>query len=216
MKRTTCVLALLVTACMPEQQIVDEPEEQVGSQKPKGDVELVLQRPRARRRVDIDQLNASLKQVLGGISWTSDTYDPYDDEYEEGDMFEALAGALGVPDYARTTHEDLSTSILFAKFLEDAAVAVCNRRVNADYAGAIADRIIVADEDASHTKLRELVLLFHGNAAPSTDELTIWSGLFFAARARAMGAGATTAQAAGAGWKAICVGLIEHPDFTTY
>jgi hypothetical protein len=211
MKRTMTAIAFVVVgACAAEPIVEDAPETESGTLQPHGQVEVGVQKARAHRRMDVEQLDNTLKNLMDGMSWTTTGGE------KEGDQFVRLRAPLGVPDFKASTHEDLSASILFAKFLEDAAVSVCNRRVEADLLAPMSHRVIVGNSDASPAKLEDLLLLFHGNGAPSAAELAIWTSLFGSANARAVTAGATIEQASAAGWKAVCVGLIEHPDFATY
>ena len=85
------------------------------------DVDLGTQPWRERRRMDVDQLEASLREVTGGIGW----------ERMNGDgtvrtrYFREYADTLGMPDYINSSAEDLSVSLLFQKFLDDAARSAC-------------------------------------------------------------------------------------------
>ena len=92
------------------------------------DVDLGTQPWRERRRMDVDQLEASLREVTGGIGW----------ERMNGDgtvrtrYFREYADTLGMPDYINSSAEDLSVSLLFQKFLDDAARSACRRSSSAN------------------------------------------------------------------------------------
>ncbi len=164
---------------------------------------------RVRRRMDIDQLNASLRAVTGGIGWD----DGDDDQIEE------LASTLGRPDYASSTHEDLAPGLLFNKFLDDAANHVCQELLDRE-AVPSPDNVFLVDADLTDTSasdaaaieanLQSALLRFHGRSLPSGDpQLEPWRFLFD-----------TTVEVTGgdtfAGWRSVCIGLIIHPDFTLY
>jgi hypothetical protein len=164
---------------------------------------------RVRRRMDIDQLNASLRAVTGGIGWD----DGDDDQLEE------LSSTLGRPDYAESTHEDLSPGLLFAKFLDDAANHVCDALVERESVGA-ADNVFLVHVDLTDTSasapqavednLQHALLRFHGHDLPDGDpRLEPWRFLFD-----------TTVEVTGgdtfAGWRSVCIALLVHPDFTLY
>jgi len=163
---------------------------------------------RQRNRLTIDQLNASIRQVTGGIGWVIGGVD----------QLEVLAPSLGVPDYALTTQEDLEPSALFQKFLGDAARHVCTEledNARADEDGGVllggltpADTLEVNPEGVV-ANLSRLVLRFHGQSfAVDAPEIERWRWLFESSYA-VSGDALTT-------WNVICVGLITHPDFYTY
>ena len=165
----------------------------------------------SRRRMDIDQLNASIRRVTGGIGWTDGSGD---------DLFVELAGTLGKPDFVDSTMEDLTVSLLFQKFLGDAARDVCGelaeREVDAD---AGADPVLLLHVGASDTadtnpagvdqNLQALLLRFHGQSVPlDSERLNPWRWLF-----------TSSVHVTGdpvVAWRAVCVGLITHPDFYSY
>ena len=164
---------------------------------------------RPMRRMDIDQLNASLRAVTGGIGW----------EIDGVDQLEDLASTLGRPDYEQSTAEDLTPSLLFQKFLDDAANHVCEELVARESVGEPDNVFLVnatlADTSASNpdaiaADLRGALLRFHGHALDEGDpQLEPWRFLFD-----------TTVDVTGgdtyAAWRAVCIGLVTHPDFTLY
>jgi len=111
MRRLTCLLVALlgVAGCGQEPVVEGEPTKQVTV-----DPNAPLDRP--LRRMHVDQLQASIERVTGGIRWTDG----------DDDLLEELAGTLGRPDYLEVTHEDLEPGLVFQKFLDDAAIAVCD------------------------------------------------------------------------------------------
>jgi hypothetical protein len=70
---------------------------------------------RPRRRLNVDQLANAVLQVSDGIGW----YERQGNT--DVDLFAQLASTLGKPDYIQNTEEDLEPTILFQKFLGDAA-----------------------------------------------------------------------------------------------
>jgi len=167
---------------------------------------------RGRRRMDIDQLDASIQRVTGGIAWTESG--PGSDN-----QFEELSSTLGKPDYIDSTQEDLTVSLLFEKFLGDAARSVCAELIESELAAAATERVLMVEvepetttaEDAAaiEANLRYLLLRYHGEDLPSGDSrLTPWTWLF-----------ESSVHVSGspvAAWHAVCVGLITHPDFYSY
>ena len=158
---------------------------------------------RSYRRMDLDQLRASLSLVFGGLSW----------QEKNQDKLLQLAPTLGYPDYVEITQEDLTYSLLFAKFLDDAARALCSQRLNLVAKAAASDRRFLlkvepTDTDATKVKanLRALILLFHGKQLED-NTLESWYQLFSSI--------AATSDALAA-WQGVCVALVIHPDFATY
>lgn len=169
--------------------------------------------PRLRRRMDIDQLSASIRRVTGGVAWTEGDRDG------APDLFEALAATLGRPDYVEITEEVLEPGIIFQKFLDDAARAVCERLTAREVSGEATERILLRHVGATDThstapdaverNLRALLLRFHGHDLPADhDLLQPWRWLF--ASALHVSGDAPTA------WQTVCVGLLRHPDFYLY
>ena len=81
-------------------------------------------------------------QVSGGIDWTEGSGNRM--RY----LFEDLALTLGRPDFAESTDEDLEPTLLFQKFLGDAARNICLKMIDADLA---AHRAIEAGEPTEWT-----------------------------------------------------------------
>lgn len=175
---------------------------------------------RERRRMDIDQLDAALRNVTGGLYWVK----PGDSS--KTNQFVALADTLGKPDYIEITQEDVAPTSLFLKFLDDAARAICSDLLKAEETRE--ERVFVtpasfADAATSPNidlTLRRVLLRFHGNKIKDTDTSTIdtWHQLY--AKVVDLDTEANpTANAEShskAAWNAVCVGLITHSDFYTY
>lgn len=165
-------------------------------------------RGRDRRRMDIDQLAASIERVSGGLRWTSE---------RGGDRFEELSATLGKPDYAQNTQEDLEPSLLFEKFLGDAAAAVCTELIEREASGG--ERVLMVKADFDQTwdtheiqvreNLSHALLRFHGRTVPpDAAGMEPWSWLY-----------RTTYEVTGDSqqtWRTVCVALLTHPDFYTY
>ncbi len=180
------------------------------------DVDLLATLPppsRPRKRMDIDQLDAALRRVSGGIGWTSGSGAATKNE------FETLAITLGKPNYTDLTTEDLEPTALFQKFLGDAATAVCTALVTAELKKTPSERVFLvgvdpslpyaADPSANDANLALQLLRFHGRVVDAKGpELARWRFLL-------QGATQITGKAS-EGWRAVCVALVEHPAFTTY
>lgn len=165
---------------------------------------------RARQRVDIDQLSASLSRVTGGVGW---------EDANGEDQFELLASTLGKPDFATNTIEEMAPALLFQKFLDDAARSACVELMTRELIAAPADRVffvhLAPDEalDAAGPAVDEnlayLLLRFHGTRVdPGAPPLEPWRWLL---ETTALGTDDVVAA-----WRNVCVTLITHPDFYTY
>lgn len=165
---------------------------------------------RGWRRMDITQLDASIRKVTGGIGWDDDAGNP---------QFEALSRTLGVPDYLDSTIEDLTPSLLFQKFLDDAAHEVCDELLARERVSSPEGRVLLVgieptdtletDRNGVEQALSRAVKRFHGRSVPPGDpELEPWTFLFESATV-------VTGDPEQA-WHAVCVGLLTHPDFYTY
>lgn len=183
------------------------------TQGPSGDIKPPQPEPepsfRNRRRMDLDQLDAAIRTVTGGIGW----------EENGRNLFEDLAQTLGKPDYIQITDEDLSPSAMFQKFLDDAARSVCTRLMAEDAERPSDERTFFVDAQPGSTlseqpdsvkrNLSQLLLRFHGRkVAVDGAEMEPWVWLMQSAE--------HVASDPGEVWRTLCVGLIIHPDFYTY
>lgn len=185
---------------------------------------------RDRRRMDIDQLDASIRVATGGIGWEAFRRDGDDWEVRRR-YFDYYGDTLGVPDWINSSSEDLTVSLLFEKFLDDAARDVCRRLVDREagrgreYDGApigLFDPVDLdpAEEDPPPSTeevdavLARLLLRFHGRPVePGSEALTPWRALHDRASAAVTADDELPARRA---WEGVCVALITHPDFYTY
>jgi hypothetical protein len=169
---------------------------------------------RQRKRMNIDQLDAALLQASGGLTWM----------VAGKNQFEALSATLGKPDYADQVMEDLSPSTIFQKFLQDAALNVCEALIAKDAKAKPAEQVFFVhalptatpakDPAAVEQNLRYLLLRWHGRQLPKgAPQLENWRFLLAGAQKTASGTAAAQAQA---GWQAVCVALATHPSFYTY
>jgi len=161
-----------------------------------------------RRRMDIDQLDASMTTVTG-LVW---------EDSSGRNQFETLASTLGKPDYIEATQEDLTVSMLFQKFLGDAARDICVRRAEGEASGSLEPLLMSFVEPTMTTEsnpdevdmnVQELLLRFHGQSVELGDErLDPWRWLFTST--------VHVTDDPVRGWRAVCIGLLTHPDFYSY
>lgn len=193
----------------------DDPQVPVVEIAPTEEVEAIPPRSDGRqlRRMDLDQLKASITRISGGIEWTE-----LDEEGQSFEVLDSLSGSLGKPDFLNSNTEDLDPSLLFLKFLDDAANAVCRAWVAKEYASPTG-RLLVAQADFSDTpvsnaaaiesNIRSLLLRFHGKPAEADDpRLGPWTALF----GKVWEIRSDTRDA----WRTVCVAMFTHPDFYTF
>ncbi len=212
--RLVVALGIALAGC--SQQTLEAPPEpstpELGEFTPVdgGDLAEEGQAGRDFRRMDIDQLSASIERVTGH-AWTREVGG------EDVDRFEELAPTLGVPDYIEVVSDPLSPSLLFQKFLDDAALDVCPRLVQDDLERSDGTRWLIRHVQPSDTAespdmqrtLKDALLRFHGKAvADESQELAEWVFLM-----RSLNEVASQPQTR---WESLCVALITHPDFYLY
>lgn len=166
---------------------------------------------RPRRRMDLDQLEASMARTTGTAGWVRGN---------GNSRFEQLSATLGVPDYIRRTAEDLTASVVFSKFLSDAARDVCTTAIRdeaglEDPAGRVLLRhveptdTVVENEAAIRANLAYLLLRFHGvSLEPDDAQIQPWVDLIETVQAEA--------EDPALAWRTVCVGLLLHPAFVSY
>jgi hypothetical protein len=209
---------LLASGCnsIPEPPQVQLPPPVVDQLDPSAESNLYPDPPaindgiRNRRRMDLDQLEASIATATGGIYWGM----------SEGDRkFSELAQTLGKPDYLDVTTEDLSPSMLFQKFLGDAARDICHQLIVRELDTPSEDRIFLVeasesdtsatDSQAIESNLRYLLARFHSQPLESgSDLLAPWIWLFDSS--------VHVTDDPASAWRTVCVGLITHPNFYSY
>jgi len=207
------VVVALAMACAEDPVGVTPGEGTVGE----GDhIDLGTAPYRARRRMDVDQLEASLERVTGGVQWVRGTTNQWD----------RFRDTLGVPDFESSTSEDTSPSLLFLKFLDDAARFTCDqlvRRETGDEAqGVLFLEVDPEDAEASEADVRAnlsaLLLRYHGRRVDAdADELAPWVRLYERTLVGVPGEdGELPDPSPARAWESVCVGLVNHPDFYTY
>ena len=166
------------------------------------------------RRMNIDQLSASLQKISGGIGWVE-----LDENGEPYDVFERLAGSLGKPDFLNSNVEDLEPLMLFQKFLDDAAISVCDQWIERERTQSAQNRLLLVHVDFDDTpesapveveaNMRRALLRFHGKAIPEGDPmvepwLTLLQTIY------------QNSGDMGTAWRGACVAMFTHPDFYTF
>ena len=125
-------------------------------------------------------------------------------------LFQSLSATLGKPDYAQSTDEDLEPSILFQKFLDDAASATCSGwlRAEGSHFFSIDDPESIAREDV-RTNILGLRWKIQGKSK-ATEDVVVgdYEQLFFTVHMRT--------DSTESAWQTVCVAMFTHPDFFMY
>ncbi|MEL6345098.1 MAG: hypothetical protein AAFV53_18460 [Myxococcota bacterium] len=189
-----------------EEVVADEEEEDapdVGGDD-LGDGELFpddIDPARDAHRMSIAQIQASMEQVSGGISWQRNATSTY---------WETYASSLGVPDYQERLQEDRSPGVLFQKFLDDAANYTCAEWVDEATPGFFEDATVDETEPAliraniDHLRRRIQGHPSEPEAAIIDAYQTIYDRVVLRTDDRK------------AAWTTVCVALFTHPDFYAY
>ena len=162
--------------------------------------------------MDIDQLRENIAHVSGGIEWTAGPGN------SGLDLLNKYSATLGVPDYFQSTREDTDPSLIFQKFLSDAAQSVCTKLIDLESTGTgngtFLSGVTAGDTWSSNpTAIEANIILqikrFHGKEYAAGDVLLDdWTWLFQTVHSRT----GETEKA----WRAVCVALVLHPYFYTY
>ena len=159
---------------------------------------------RNKKRMSVAQIQASMEKVSGGITWKSNNQF----------LWEKYSRTLGVPDYQQSVTEDLSPSIMFQKFLDDAAVHTCTNWINNEINNGerlFFSEIEPTDTDAVKTRLNIAYLQqrIHGQRIdPDAAIIDAYVEMHELVMQRT-----SNLQSA---WKTVCVGFFTHPDFYIY
>ena len=177
------------------------------------------------RRLSTDQLRASLPIAFGNdatgapITWKNGANPALANP--------DITRSLGEPDYIDTTDEALEPSVLYAKFMDDAARSLCSQGLDADAtrtdAGqrALLRHVELGDTVESKAagvdaNLRYLVLRFHAVHVAEGDTATVAPlRELFTTVSRASTATDPKLRAR-EGWNAVCVALVTAPEFNLY
>ena len=145
-----------------------------------------------------------MKRVSGGVEWKSGNQK----------LWDKYSSTLGVPDYQQSVTEDLSPSIMFQKFLDDAAVHTCKNWIDLEYSGdqrLFFSQIEPEEDDPSkiRSNLDALRQRIHGRSsdpnAPIIDSFVELHQLVIQRTSNPKSA-----------WETVCVGFFTHPDFFIY
>jgi hypothetical protein len=177
---------------------------------------------RGPRRLDVDQLMATIKTVANPESPNPDA-GPITWNYATST---SMLKTMGKPDYIYVTDEDLTPSTLYMKFAGDIANDVCGKMLQGVHRGEVLMKDVATTDTlqtnptAVKAHLRWLYLRFFGRYVADDDEATIQPLLTVfdqvVQAAQAPDSGVSASNAAVEGWRAVCVASFTSPDFHLY
>ena len=149
------------------------------------------------KRMSIAQVRDSMEQI-SGIRWGSSSRSNWD----------VYSDTLGVADYQSRVKSDRSPSVMFQKFLDDAAVETCSEWIGqSDSSFFSIDRESTAREDVQ-TNILHARWLIQGKIKTHVPIVDDYSELFFTVFQRT--------DSPNLAWQSICVAAFTHPDFFMY
>ena len=184
---------ITVEPTLPEETIPQVTEEVVGDG---GLGTSETREGRQVKRMRVAQVRDSMEQITGTV-WGNNN-----------SKWDQYAQSLGVPDYQQRMTEDLSPSVMFQKFLNDAATESCEEWMSGSSDMFVLDSLSVQTEDVL-SNIEHLRWLIQGhakgtNATILQDYLALHQSVL------------VRTDSADEAWHTICVALFTHPDFWMY
>ena len=155
---------------------------------------------RKRKRMTIKQVRDSMESITGGVRWG------------EGELsdWDTYASTLGVADYQTRTSADLTPSVLFQKFLDDAAVQTCAQWL-ANPSSSFHHIDDPASTERSQVRANVSGARWRIQGRPIDEDdlivdayVDLWADVYRSTE--------STEEA----WNTVCVALFTHPDFFMY
>ena len=148
------------------------------------------------KRMRVAQVRDSMEQITGSV-WRNNN-----------SKWDLYAQSLGVPDYQQRMTEDRSPSVMFQKFLNDAATESCDEWMSASEDMFVVDPHSLQTDDVL-VNIDHLRWLIQGHAkdgnAPILQD--------YMALHRSVWVRTDSTEEA---WHTVCVALFTHPDFWMY
>ena len=151
---------------------------------------------RTMKRMNVAQIRDSMEQITG-TRWGTNT-----------SKWNTYSDSLGVPDYQQRMEPDLSPSIVFQKFLNDAAAESCTEWMEAGEAMFTTDPQSLSVEDI---RLNIDFLRWQVQGHPRGEYPPIIND-YLALHQSVYTRTGNTMDA----WNTVCIGLFTHPDFWMY
>ena len=180
---------------------VDEPPALEEDVLGEGEIEEEVDAPsRQLKRMTIAQVRDSMERISGGIRWG-------DSDESNWDVF---SDTLGVADYQLRVETDRSPSVMFQKFLDDAAMGTCLEWIRAEGSSFFSDSTA---ESIDRTDVRSTIVDLRWQIQGKAKDhqaviIDDYEDLFFTVYQRTASTEAS--------WQSICVAMFTHPDFFMY
>lgn len=155
---------------------------------------------RQLKRMTVRQVRDSMEQISGGIVWGGGTVSDWNGHF----------ATLGVADYQLRVESDREPSVMFQKFLDDAASDTCRRWI----LGEGGDFHTIDDPDSTaQADIRANILglrwKIQGRARVDGDAIIDdYVSLYTSVRART--------DSSDHAWGTVCQAMFTHPDFFMY
>lgn len=182
---------------IPEETLPGVTQPELGTVPP---AEPDLEHARRKRRMTIAQVRDSMERISGGVAWGEAGASDWD----------TYAATLSVADYQTRTKSDRTPSVLFQKFLDDAAAQTC-----AGWMTAPQSTFFVVDDPQSVTlpdvRANIIGLRWQIQGRPLSEDAPViddYVDLFATVYRRTD----RTAEA----WHIVCVAMFTHPAFFMY
>ena len=197
------MIACIGTEKIPEPSIAEpeaEPESLPAVEEEEiGNVDLdtsASTQGRKKKRMSVAQVRDSMERITE-TTWGNNT-----------SKWDSYADSLGVPDYQQRMSPDLSPSVIFQKFLNDAAAESC-----AEWLEASSDIFLHDPLSSELSEIQQNIDLLRwriqGHAQGSIDPilhdyLDLYQSVWVRTDDSMMA------------WHTVCVGMFTHPDFWMY
>ena len=155
---------------------------------------------RKRKRMTIKQARDSMESITGGVRWSEGGLSDWD----------TYASTLGVADYQTRTAPDLTPSVLFQKFLDDAAVQTCAQWLAEPSSSFYRiDDPSVSDRSEIRANVAGARRHIQGRPIDEDDPIVdayvdLWADVY------------RSTESTDEAWNTVCVALFTHPDFFMY
>ena len=195
------ILACGETEKLPEETVTESTEEVLPpvTEEEIGEVDWeneATEHGRKKKRMSVAQVRDSMERITG-TRWGSST-----------SKWDSYADSLGVPDYQQRMSADLSPSVIFQKFLNDAAAESCMEWFATGTSMFAHDPLSLALSDIQQNidTLRWRIQGHEkgGDALILQDYLELHQSVW------------VRTEDAMSAWHTVCVGMFTHPDFWMY
>jgi hypothetical protein len=154
---------------------------------------------RQLKRMSISQVRDSMIQI-SGKQWADNSESNWD----------VYSDTLGVADYQSRVETDRSPSVMFQKFLDDAATSTCLQWLQTvDSSFYIIDSNSSVERDDVRNNVVHLRWLIQGKVKDQSIQIVDdYESLFYTVYQRT--------SSTELSWQSVCVALFTHPDFFMY